>query len=329
MGNRFYDIAVIGAGPAGLTSALYCRRAEKAVVVFEKDVVGGQVTHSPKIENYPGTSQMSGLDFAERLSEQVKSQGAEIIEAEVTGLSRESDGSWRIMLLGGDIYRSGAVIIAAGVHHRTLGLEHEEELEGAGVSYCAVCDGAFYRGLTVAVIGGGNSALQEAVMLSELCKHVYVIQNLDYFTGEQSLVSILRNAPNVELVTGAIADKLIEENGELRAVHLAASGEKNVLENVLGIDINTHNLPLDGIFVAIGLKPENEAFSEVAPLDKDGYIKADENCTLGKGLFVAGDCRTKNVRQIATAISDGAAAAVSACRYVMTAAENAALSQVN
>ena len=129
MDNRFYDVAVIGAGPAGLTSALYCRRAEKTVVVFEKDVVGGQVTHSPKIENYPGTAQMSGLDFAERLTEQVKSQGAEIIEAEVTGLLREIDGSWKIILPGGEFYHSSTVIIAAGVHHRTLGLEGEEELE--------------------------------------------------------------------------------------------------------------------------------------------------------------------------------------------------------
>ncbi len=317
MSNRFYDVAVIGAGPAGLTSALYCRRAEKAVVVFEKDVVGGQVTHSPKIENYPGTAQMSGLDFAERLAEQVKSQGAEIIEAEVTGLSRGTDGSWKIMLSGGETYRSSAVIIAAGVHHRTLGLEKEEELEGCGVSYCAVCDGAFYRGLTAAVIGGGNSALQEAVMLSELCRHVYVIQNLDYFTGEQSLVSILKKAPNVELVTGTVVDRLIEEGGELRAVHLVRNGENSMLEGVSGIDTDTHNLPLDGVFVAIGLKPENEAFSDVAPLDKYGYIEADEGCSLGGGLFVAGDCRTKKVRQIATAVSDGAAAAVSACQYIM------------
>ena len=185
--DKIYDVFTVGAGPAGLTAALYCRRAEKSVIIAEKEVAGGQVTHSPKIENYPGSAQMSGLDFAERLVAQVKEHGAELVEDEVTALHRDDNGLWTVSLAGGDTVRARSVIIAAGVHHRTLGLAGEDELEGAGVSYCAVCDGAFYRGMTVAVIGGGNSALQEAVMLSEICKKVYVIQNLDTLTGDFAL----------------------------------------------------------------------------------------------------------------------------------------------
>lgn len=316
MNEKLYDVAVVGAGPAGLTAALYCRRSEKSVIIFEKEVAGGQVTHSPKIENYPGTAQMSGLDFAERLVDQVKSHGAELVDAEVTGVTRGDDGIWTVSA-DSEIYRAKTVILAAGVHHRTLGLEHEDELEGAGVSYCAVCDGAFYRGLTVAVIGGGNSALQEAVMLSELCKKVYVIQNLDFFTGEQSLVNILRSASNVELATGTIVSALIEDGGELKAIRLEAASDKSTVKEISGINTDTLELPLDGIFVAVGLKPENDAFASVAPLDERGYITADEGCDLGDGLFVAGDCRAKAVRQITTAISDGASAAVGACRYIM------------
>ncbi len=309
MNNKIYDVAVVGGGPAGLTAALYCRRSEKSVIVFEKEVFGGQVTHSPKIENYPGTAQMGGLDFAERLTEQVRTHGAELEEKEITGISQAEDNTWNLSA-DNEIYRAKSVIIAAGVHHRTLGLENEEELEGAGVSYCAVCDGAFYRNMTVAVIGGGNSALQEAVMLSELCKKVYVVQNLDFLTGEQTLINLLEAAQNVEIITGTVVEKLIEDGGELRAIKLAKSPDsKNNTES--------KELSLDGIFVAVGLKPENEVFASVAPIDEHGYIKSDESCTLGDGLFVAGDCRTKTVRQIATAVADGATAAVSACRYVM------------
>ena len=216
--DKIYDVFTVGAGPAGLTAALYCRRAEKSVIIAEKEVAGGQVTHSPKIENYPGSAQMSGLDFAERLVAQVKEHGAELVEDEVTALHRDDNGLWTVSLAGGDKIRARSVIIAAGVHHRTLGLAGEDELEGAGVSYCAVCDGAFYRGMTVAVIGGGNSALQEAVMLSEICKKVYVIQNLDTLTGESALCGILAAAPNVEIITGTVVSELIEDGGELRFV---------------------------------------------------------------------------------------------------------------
>ncbi len=313
--DKIYDVFTVGAGPAGLTAALYCRRAERSVIIAEKEVAGGQVTHSPKIENYPGSAQMSGLDFAERLVAQVKEHGAEFIEDEVTALHRDG-GIWSVSLAGGDTVRARSVIIAAGVHHRTLGLAGEDELEGAGVSYCAVCDGAFYRGMTVAVIGGGNSALQEAVMLSEICKKVYVIQNLDNLTGEGALCSILADAPNVEIITGTVVRELIEDGGELRAIRLAPGTDKPTYPSCAAVDGDV--LPLDGIFVAVGLKPENDCFADVASLDERGYITADESCCVGDGLFVAGDCRTKAVRQITTAVGDGAVAAVSACRYLTT-----------
>lgn len=313
--DKIYDVFTVGAGPAGLTAALYCRRAERSVIIAEKEVAGGQVTHSPKIENYPGSAQMSGLDFAERLVAQVKEHGAEFIEDEVTALHRDG-GIWSVSLAGGDTVRARSVIIAAGVHHRTLGLAGEDELEGAGVSYCAVCDGAFYRGMTVAVIGGGNSALQEAVMLSEICKKVYVIQNLDNLTGEGALCSILADAPNVEIITGTVVRELIEDGGELRAIRLAPGTDKPTYPSCAAV--NGDVLPLDGIFVAVGLKPENDCFADVASLDERGYITADESCCVGDGLFVAGDCRTKAVRQITTAVGDGAVAAVSACRYLTT-----------
>ena len=311
--DKIYDVFTVGAGPAGLTAALYCRRAERSVIIAEKEVAGGQITHSPKIENYPGSAQMSGLDFAERLVAQVKEHGAEFIEDEVTALHRDG-GIWSVSLAGGDTVRARSVIIAAGVHHRTLGLAGEDELEGAGVSYCAVCDGAFYRGMTVAVIGGGNSALQEAVMLSEICKKVYVIQNLDNLTGEGALCSILADAPNVEIITGTVVRELIEDGGELRAIRLAPGTDKPTYPSCAAVDGDV--LPLDGIFVAVGLKPENDCFADVASLDERGYITADESCCVGDGLFVAGDCRTKAVRQITTAVGDGAVAAVSACRYL-------------
>lgn len=313
--DKIYDVFTVGAGPAGLTAALYCRRAERSVIIAEKEVAGGQVTHSPKIENYPGSAQMSGLDFAERLVAQVKEHGAEFIEDEVTALHRDG-GIWSVSLAGGDTVRARSVIIAAGVHHRTLGLAGEDELEGAGVSYCAVCDGAFYRGMTVAVIGGGNSALQEAVMLSEICKKVYVIQNLDNLTGEGALCSILADAPNVEIITGTVVRELIEDGGELRAIRLAPGTDKPTYPSCAAVDGDV--LPLDGIFVAVGLRPENDCFADVASLDERGYITADESCCVGDGLFVAGDCRTKAVRQITTAVGDGAVAAVSACRYLTT-----------
>ena len=296
-----YDIIVIGAGPAGLTAALYALRASKSVLVIEQSTFGGQVTFSPKIENYPGIPEMSGNEFADKLLDQVLSMGADVEMEKVTGIMDE--GSRKLVFADNKKYEAAAVIIAVGVHHRQLGLPNENALVGNGVSYCAVCDGAFFKDKVVGVVGGGNSALQEAVLLSDLCEKVYVFQNLAFLTGEKKLVDILSNKSNVEFILEATVKELKGEE-ELSGVILSTKdGEKEV--------------SLDGLFVAIGLEPKNSAFAEIAGLDANGYFDAGESCvTKTEGVFVAGDCRQKSIRQITTASADGAVAALAACRYI-------------
>ena len=296
-----YDIIVIGAGPAGLTAALYALRASKSVLVIEQSTFGGQVTFSPKIENYPGIPEMSGNEFADKLLDQVLSMGADVEMEKVTGIMDE--GSRKLVFADNKKYEAAAVIIAVGVHHRQLGLPNENALVGNGVSYCAVCDGAFFKDKVVGVVGGGNSALQEAVLLSDLCEKVYVFQNLAFLTGEKKLVDILSNKSNVEFILEATVKELKGEE-ELSGVVLSTkNGDKEV--------------SLDGLFVAIGLEPKNSAFAEIAGLDANGYFDAVESgVTKTEGVFVAGDCRQKSIRQITTASADGAVAALAACRYI-------------
>ena len=298
-----YDIIIIGAGPAGLTAAVYARRAEKSVLVLEKGVFGGQVTYSPLIENYPGFAAMSGNEFAEKLIDQALSQGADIEMETVTEI-RDNGSSKTVVTEEGE-HEAKAVIIATGVKHRPIGLPNENELVGEGVSYCAVCDGAFFRGQTVAVLGGGNSALQEAALLSETCKKVYVIQNLDYLTGEAKLAEKLKSRDNVEFIMGTVISAL---NGEKSLESLTLRREADGAES---------KLEVSGLFVAIGLIPGNAAFADIAGLDEWGYIDSDESClTKTPGIFTAGDCRKKQIRQITTAAADGSVAALAACRYI-------------
>ena len=300
-----YDIIIVGAGPAGLTAALYALRADKKILVIEKETFGGQITFSPKVENYPGILEMSGNEFAEKLIEQVLSHGGEIEMDRVTSIEVNEEGKTRTVVTENGRYEARAVIIAAGSKHRRLGLDKEDELTGEGVSYCAVCDGAFYKGMEVALVGGGNTALQEAVLLSEYCKKVIVIQNLPYLTGEKRLSAILETRANVEILCNKTVNALIGDT-KLEGVEIkdAESGEISVLK-------------IDGLFVAIGQVPENEPFISVAQINDYGYIVADESClTDDEAVFVAGDCRTKRVRQITTATADGATAALAACRYL-------------
>lgn len=300
-----YDIIIVGGGPAGLTAALYALRSGKSVFVIEKNGFGGQITYSPKVENYPGTMQMSGNEFADRLLDQILALGAEV-ELETVLSVTDEGGYKRVVTEEGGDYTAKCVILAVGVKHRMLGLEGEEALIGHGISFCAVCDGAFYNDQTVAVAGGGNSALQEAILLAENCREVIVVQNLDGFTGEQRLIDTLMGKPNVRAIFGAVISGLESKNGELTALRLfhERSGEHT-------------ELPVDGLFVAVGLVPENEPFSSLAGINDLGYFSSGEDCvTKTPGVFVAGDCRSKRIRQITTAAADGAVSALAACSYI-------------
>ena len=299
------DIIVIGGGPAGMTAALYALRNGKSVLILEKHGFGGQITYSPKVENWPGTAQMSGNEFADRLMDQVMAQGADVDLAEA--IRAEDRGETKVVFTDdGRELTCRALIIATGVKHRMLGLPGENELVGEGISFCAVCDGDFYSGKTVCVAGGGNSALQEAILLAGKCAKVIMLQDLPEFTGEKKLQEILFARDNVGKRTGVKITGLNTESGELRSVTVEPR-EGGAAEDV----------PCDGLFVAIGLIPENGAFEALAGLNSYGYFDSDEGCTTKTpGVFVAGDCRSKTVRQLTTAAGDGAVAALAACRYI-------------
>lgn len=298
-----YDVIVVGGGPAGMTAALYALRNGKSALVIEKNGFGGQITHSPKVENFPGTLTMSGNEFADHTLSQILEQGADIEFETVKNI----DASGKIKLVSteeGSTFECRAVVIATGVKHRMLGLEGENELVGEGISFCAVCDGDFYKNKTVCVAGGGNSALQEAILLSDKCEKVIMLQDLDFFTGEERLQKVLFARNNVSSLTGVKIVRLLTENGEFSGVEIEQKGELKQIK-------------ADGLFVAIGLIPENEPFKDLAELNDFGYFESDEKClTKTEGIFVAGDCRSKNIRQVTTAVADGTVAALAACEYI-------------
>ena len=295
-----YDIIIIGGGPAGLTAAIYAGRANKKVLVIEKGTFGGQITSSPKVENIPGFMSVSGNEFAEQLIAQAMALDADI---ECMCAEKIVAGNPHRVICDDGEFEAKTVIIAAGTKHRLLGLEREEEFIGEGISFCAVCDGAFYEGKTVGVVGGGNSALQEALLLSETSKKVYVIQNLDFLTGEDKLQKAVYEKENIEVILGTVVEGFMGDDA-FSGVKLCGKDKKS-------------ELILDGLFVAIGLIPQNEGFSDVINLDERGYVVSDENCLTNiEGIFVAGDCRQKKIRQVATAAADGAVAALAACSYL-------------
>ena len=300
-----HDIIVVGGGPAGMTAALYALRNGKSVLVIEKESFGGQMTQSPKIENYPGKLQVSGMELADEMMNQILEQGADIEIETVAGISRDGEG-WTVATEEGGAYKAKAVVIATGVKHRMLGLPGEDDLVGDGISYCAVCDGDFYTDKVVCVVGGGNSALQDAILLAEKCKEVIMLLRRQVFRGEEKLQEVLFSHPNVSARMDVVISSLVAGSNGLEAVEIAnrTTGEKQRVD-------------CDGLFVAIGLVPENGAFAELADLNDWGYFDSDESCTTKTpGIFVAGDCRNKEIRQITTAAADGAVAALAACRYI-------------
>ncbi len=300
-----HDIIIVGGGPAGLTAAVYALRAGKTVLVIEKNGFGGQIAYSPKVENIPGTIQISGTEFADKLTEQVMNLGADMELETVTDVQKTGEG-FTVSTEEGSAFESKAVILALGVKHRMLGLPGEEELVGKGLSFCAVCDGAFYAGQDTAMIGGGNSAMQEALLLSEVCRKVTIVQNLADFTGEKKLAEALLAKDNVEVRFSTLVNSYITENGSLTGLEL---------RNDITGEIST--IQVDGAFLAVGLMPENDAFAHLAALNDWGYFDASEDCrTATPGLFVAGDCRSKRIRQVVTASADGAIAATAACSYI-------------
>ncbi len=300
-----YDIIVVGGGPAGMTAALYALRNGKRVLVLEKNGFGGQIAYSPKVENYPGSLQLSGSELAEKMLDQILAQGAEV-ELEKAVFVDDRGDHKTVRTEEGGAYDCRALILAPGVKHRLLGLPGEEELIGSGISFCAVCDGDFYRDQTVCVAGGGNSALQEAILLADKCRQVILLQDLPEFTGEKRLQELLFRRPNVRTRVNVRITGLVLEEGRLIGLETE--------DRITGQPIPE---ACDGLFVAVGLIPENEAFSGLAKLDDFGYFASDESCTTASpGVFVAGDCRSKRVRQVTTANADGAVAAIAACRYI-------------
>ena len=300
-----YDIIIVGGGPGGLTAAIYARRAGKSVLVIEKNSFGGQIAFSPKVENIPGTISISGAAFADGLVEQVMHLGADVELETVTSVEKREE-VFHITTEEGSGFDGRSVILAVGVKHRLLGLPGEEALIGNGLSFCAVCDGAFYNGQDTAMIGGGNSALQEALLLSEVCRKVTVIQNLPFFTGEKTLADALAARDNVEIFFSTLVTGYESEKGSLTGLRLRSeeTGEER-------------QIAVDGAFLAVGLAPQNEPFQALTRLNDYGYFDSDESCTtITPGLYVAGDCRSKAIRQVVTAASDGATAAMAACRYL-------------
>ena len=297
-----YDIIIIGAGPAGLTAAIYARRASKKVLVLEAKTYGGQIINTLDIENYPVEAHISGFDFATKLYNQAKDLGAEIVfekAVDIKDLKEEKE-----VITAKNKYKAKALILATGSENRKLGLSNEDDLIGKGLSYCATCDGAFYKNKNVAVVGGGNTAIEDALYLTDIASTVYLIHRRDTFRAEESTIKKLKEKNNIKFIYNSNVTKL---NGtdKLESIEVTNSaGEKEIIE-------------VDGLFVAVGRIPENQNFSKIINLDESGYVIAYENCkTNVAGIFTAGDNRVKELRQLVTATSDGAIAATEAVKYI-------------
>ena len=299
-----YDIIVIGAGTAGLTAAIYGKRAGKSVLVYEGESYGGQILTAPEVANYPGIKNISGYAFATGLFEQAKNLGTEFNFDQVTGVTGSAREGFTVTSeLGSNFAKT--IIIACGARHRHMGIDDEERFSGVGVSYCSTCDGAFFKGRDVAVFGGGNTALEDAIYLSSICSKVYIIHRRDEFRAEQALVNTAMSFENIIPKLSYVVSGL---NGNKTLESIEISSTKND---------SKEEIKLSGLFVAIGQVPSNGGVSDFVELDQAGYVKASEDCVTNvPGVFVAGDGRTKAVRQLTTAAADGAISAVAACSFI-------------
>lgn len=299
-----YDCLIVGGGPAGLTAAIYLRRAGKTCAIAECCSYGGQISSSHAVENFPAIESVSGIEFADRLYEQADKAGAQTLFTRIERIERDDD-VFRVTSEDGEIV-ARSVIYAAGTKHRSLNLPEEERFIGRGISYCAVCDGAFYRDKDVAVIGGGNSALQAALYLTSVARKIYLIHRRDEYRAEQTLIDRVAANAKIERVVNAVAKNIVADGDAIEGLALedTQSGARRAID-------------VKGVFVEIGQIPQNDLLKPLIPLDADGYVPSGEDCaTPIAGLFVAGDCRAKSLRQLTTAVSDGAIAATAAGEYL-------------
>ncbi len=301
MSSMKYDIIIIGCGISGMTAAIYALRSDKSVLILEKESIGGQISSSPLIENYPGYQKISGMELSNNLYEQVINLGGVIELEEVTEIKI---GKEKEVITTDNTYKSDAIIIATGAKHRLLGLENEINLIGNGIHFCVTCDGAFYKDKDVCVVGGGNSAVTNALMLSDICKNVYIIQNLDDLTAEKTLKDRINKKENVTIYYESSV-KEIKGEEELEEIVISTKDEKE------------KKLKVDGMFISIGLEPQSNFVKQLLKVNNFDYIESDENCMTNiKGIFVAGDVRSKKVRQLTTAVNDGTIAAIEAVEYI-------------
>ena len=298
-----YEILIIGGGPAGLTAAIYAARAGKHVAVLERGSTGGQIISAPLVENYPGIPSVSGTELARQMTEQACTFGAEIVYTEAVGLEKTPAG-FRVLCTDG-VREAKTVILATGAAHRSLGLAAEDALTGCGVSYCAVCDGAFYEGLDVAVVGGGDTALQDTLFLANICRSVTLIHRREAFRASAMLVSRAEKQENIRLLRSRTVQRLIRSEDALQGVELLHTETDQ-----------TERLNVDGLFIAVGQAPQSAPFLDAIAAEDGYYLAGEDTKTSLPGVFAAGDGRKKQVRQLTTAVSDGAAAALAACRYL-------------